>query len=265
MSADQFRLGQYPTPQWVVEALLQHYFPDLGAADVVIDPSCGPGRFLLALPAETTAIGVEIDPALAAQARRLTGRPIIVGDFASVEIVAEPTLILGNPPFKLALIDRFLDRAHALLPDGGRVGFILPTYVFQTAGRVEAYRERWSIAQDMIPRNIYPGLKLPLMFANFTKDRRRVLVGLALYAETAAVQQLPRRVRDLLEATGGSAWRAVVHYALEQLGGEARLDEIYTVVADCRPTRNAWWRAQIRKVVRRDFVRTGPARYALAA
>lgn len=265
MTTDRHRLGQYPTPQWVVEALLQRYFPNLGADDVVIDPACGPGRFLLALPAETTALGVEIDPALAAQAAQLTGRRIITGDFTRVELDIEPTAIIGNPPFQLALIDRFLDRAHALLPNEGRVGFILPAYAFQTAARVAGYSERWSIAQEFIPRNIYQGLKLPLVFATFTKDRRRALVGFALYQETAEVQRLPRRVRELLEATGGSAWRAVVRYALEQLGGEARLDEIYAVVAGCRPTHSAWWQAQIRKVVRRDFVRTGPARYAIAA
>lgn len=265
MNARRHQLGQYPTPQWVADALIERHFADLGTGDLVLEPSCGPGRFLQALPPEVAAVGVELDPQLAALASQLTGRPIIHGDFTMVELDVEPTVIIGNPPFRLALIDRFLDRAHALLPDGGRAGFILPAYAFQTAARVAGYSERWSLAQEFIPRNIYQGLKLPLVFATFTKDRRRVLVGFALYRETAEVQRLPRRVRELLETATGSAWKAVVQYALEQLGGEASLEAIYEVVAGCRPTENAAWQAQVRKVVRQSFRCAGPARYALAA
>lgn len=258
-------LGQYPTPQWVADALVERHFADLGAGDTVLEPSCGPGRFLQALPSSVDAVGVELDPQLAALAEQVTGRRVIAGDFTTAEIDVEPTAIIGNPPFQLALIDRFLDRAHALLPEAGRVGFILPAYAFQTAARVAGYGERWSLVQEFIPRNIYPGLKLPLVFAMFTKDRRRVLVGFALYREAAEVQRLPRRVRELLETATGSAWKAVVQYALEQLGGEAPLDAIYEVVAGCRPTDNTAWQAQVRKVVRQAFRCTGPARYALAA
>lgn len=265
MSDQQRRLGQYPTPQWVADALVERHFADLGRGDTVIEPSCGPGRFLQALPPEVAAVGVELDPQLAALAAQLTGRPIIHGDFTTVELDVEPTAIIGNPPFQLGLIDRFLERAHTLLPNEGRVGFILPAYAFQTAARVAGYGERWSITQEFIPRNIYQGLKLPLVFATFTKDRRRALVGFALYREATEVQRLPRRVHELLETATGSAWKAVVQYALEQLGGEAPLEAIYEVVAGCRPTENTAWQAQVRKVVRQAFRCTGPARYALAA
>src|SRR3546814_5861768 len=54
-----------------------------------------------------------------------------------------PTLVLGNPPFKLALIDRFLQKAFDLLPYSGQVGFVLPAYTFQTAARVARYASQW--------------------------------------------------------------------------------------------------------------------------
>lgn len=171
---DQIRsLGQYPTPVWVAEDLVERHFHDLDSGDMVIEPSCGPGAFLSALPDGVPAIGVEIDAAVAEQARENTGRRVVVGDFRTVGLDVQPTAIIGNPPFNLEVIDGFLARAHQMLPEGGRVGFLLPAYAFQTAARVAGYADHWSLMQEMIPRNIFPGLKLPLVFALFSKDRRR--------------------------------------------------------------------------------------------
>lgn len=244
------QLGQYPTPVWVAEALVERHFASLGRDSCVIEPSCGPGAFLGAVPAHVPAVGVEIDPFMAAQARENTGRDVLVGDFRTVELDLQPTLILGNPPFDMRLIDGFLDRAHRMLPEGGQVGFVLPAYAFQTAARVAGYAERWSLAQEMIPRNIYPGLSLPLVFAIFGKDRRRTLIGFALYRETAAVHRLAKPYRELLASGGGAVWRRVIRLALERLGGEADLQEIYREIEGYRPTSTPFWREQIRKVIR---------------
>lgn len=166
-------LGQYPTPVWVAEAIVERYFFDLEASDCVVEPSCGPGAFLAAIPRQVAAIGVEIDALIAEEARRNTGRPVLQGDFQSVRLDIQPTVIIGNPPFNMKLVDGFLNRAHELLPEGGKCGFILPSFAFQTASRVSAYAERWSLMQEMIPRNIFRGLSLPLVFAIFSKDRKR--------------------------------------------------------------------------------------------
>ncbi len=89
-------LGQYMTPRWVAEALVQRFFGDLTDRDVVLEPSCGRGAWLHAIPSETPAIGVEIDPELAAVARLDTGRRVIVGDFRDVDLDFEPSVITGN-------------------------------------------------------------------------------------------------------------------------------------------------------------------------
>jgi site-specific DNA-methyltransferase (adenine-specific) len=267
----QFDMGQYPTPLWVAECLVEHAFKGLSSSDLVLEPSCGPGRFLQAIPSDVRAVGVEIDPVLAETARQLTGRRVITGDFLQVPIDFEPTAVIGNPPFKMDLVDGFLQRCHGLLPDGGRLGFILPTYSFQTAKRVAEYAEQWSISAEMIPRNIYPGLQLPLVFAIFIKDRLRRMVGFALYRETADIQDLAPESRNLLdrgEENGKSApvWRTLVEAAIRNLGGEAAIDDIYKVIEGKRPAANRFWKEKVRQTLRRyssTFTVTGPARYAV--
>ncbi|CAJ6619852.1 putative adenine-specific DNA methyltransferase [Burkholderia pseudomallei] len=258
-------LGQYPTRVWVAEAIVELFFSDLSSEDCVIEPACGPGAFLGAVPPHVPAIGVELDATIAEVARKETGRHVIVGDFRSVPLDHNPTVILGNPPFKLGVIDGFLNRAHAMLPEGGRVGFILPAYAFQTAARVAAYADQWSLEQQFLPRNIYDGLSLPLVFARFSKDRRRTLVGFALYREVADVQKLRAPYREALAAGHGPVWARVVERALAQLGGEADLAQIYAEIEGKRPTRTQYWREQVRKVVRthRWFTCVGAGRYAL--
>lgn len=170
--------------------------------------------------------------------------------------------------YKTRLIDGFLERAHALLPEGGRAGFILPAYTFQTAGRVAGYADRWSIAQEMIPRNIFPGLSLPLVFAVFSKDARRTLVGFALYREAADLPAVNSDFRDSLTGTAGPVWVRVATQALQELGGEGNLADIYSVVENRRPTRTAFWREQIRKTLRVHadrFTPLGNGRYRFLA
>lgn len=260
------QLAQYLTPVWAAEALIERHFTHLGSSDLMVEPSCGHGAFLTALPASVPALGIDIDPLMVVEARRLTGRTIIEGDFSSVALPAQPTAIIGNPPFKLHVIDRFLERAQALLPDGGQVGFILPAYAFQTASRVSGYAEDWSISQEMIPRNLFPGLELPLVFAVFIKGRLRHLVGFALYHETADVNSLNKPYRKELTAGGGPVWLAVVEKALATLGGRAYVASIYAEVEGKRPTKTTFWKEKIRQTLRRytdRFVATGDGCYQL--
>lgn len=260
-------LGQYPTPLWVAEALMERHFGDLDGRDSVLEPACGDGAFLRVVPRGTPALGIEIDPVMAELARRRSGREVITGDFTTVPLTFRPTVIVGNPPFKLGVIDRFLDRCFELLPEGGRAGFVLPTYAFQTAGRVARYGERWSLMQELIPRNIYPGLKLPLMFALFSKDRRRTMVGFALYREADDVSRMSNPYRELLSHCDGPLWKSVAEIALERLGGEADLQQIYAEVESNRPTQTRFWREKLRQTLRTfndTFVTMGRARYALA-
>lgn len=259
-------LGQYPTPAWVAEALVDRYFSGLTDGDMVLEPTCGPGSFLSAIPDAVPAIGVEIDSAIAEQARVLTGRTIITGDFRTVPLDVRPTLIIGNPPFDLRVIDGILDRAHSLLCDNGRVGFLLPAYTFQTAARVAGYAERWSLCQEMVPRNVYPGLRLPIVFALFIKDRFRSMTGFALYREATDIHKLPAPYKEVLSRGYGSAWKSVTELALSRLGNSASLAALYAEIEGVRPTKTQFWREKIRQTLRRykdRFCATGDGYYSL--
>jgi predicted RNA methylase len=254
-------LGQWMTPEWMAERLVERYFSDLSMFDQVIEPSCGTGSFLGAVPAHVPAIGVEIDPALAAIAQQDTGRRVIVGDFAAVDLPIA-TAIIGNPPFKLRTIEQFLARAFELLEDGGRVGFILPAYTFQTSSTTLRIAQRWHIQQDAIPREFFPKISVPVCFAQFTKGRRG-LVGFALYHDAGAINALERRYRTLLAQGERSAWAAVTRAAMEKLGGEAALPDLYREIEGARPSANRFWQAKVRQQVQRMAVRTGRGRWAL--
>jgi site-specific DNA-methyltransferase (adenine-specific) len=284
MSADLFRVArresapgtagdgldpercQYFTPTWAAEWLVQEFFPDLGPGDAVVEAGCGHGAFLGAIPADVPAIGVEIDPAVAAVARRNTGRRVIEGDFLTVDLPVIPTAIIGNPPFNEACVDGFLDRAHALLRQDGRVGWVLPAYVFQTPSRVLRMANRWSIAHRAhLPRTLYRGLSKPLVFVVFTKDGRRLLQGFALYREIAEVNELPAAYQRILQRAPKSAWVKCVVEALHRLGGRGTLQQIYAEISGARPTQTAWWREKVRQVVQRHAVRLDEATYGVAA
>lgn len=261
-------LGQYFTPVWAAEQLVDIYFGDLRAGDLAIEPTCGDGRFLQVIPSDVSAMGVEIDPVHAQEARLRTGRTVFTGDFCSINLPVEDgdvDAIIGNPPYKLDIVDGILDRAKQLLhPRHGRVGFVLPAYSFQTPSRVMRYAQDWKLDAQMIPRTLFPGLSIPLVFAMFRREGHQWR-GFALYSEASEVEAMPKEARKTLTSSKGSVWRNAVQEAIHALGGEASLQEIYAKIGPRRPTATAWWKEKVRQVAQRDFVRIDTGRYALAA
>lgn len=244
-------LCQFNTPVWVAQALVERHFPRLDSSDLVLEPSCGIGAFLQAIPSAVRAVGVEIDEALAHRARENTGREVLVGDFRTVALPENPSAIIGNPPFRAQVFDGFLDRAYEILPEGARAGFILPTYFFQTAGRVSRYGDRWSLSIELMPRNAFHArMRTPLLFALFEKNAARRLIGFVLYRECDDLHQMAKPYRELLSSYEGPVWLAVCRMALRRLGGEAQLKDIYTELERNRPTRTDWWREKIRQTLR---------------
>lgn len=245
-------LHQWFTPAWAVEEIIQRKFPELASDSQgyrVLEPSCGDGRFLLALPEHVDALGVEIDPALAQRARAASGREVITGDFLTAAIPGRFTHAIGNPPFAASAIHLFLARIHALLEEGGKCGLLLPAYVLQTSSRVMELAEKWTISQELVPRNLFPRLSLPLVYAMFRKERSRTLVGFFLYREAADVSAMPGAIASAVREPGrGSIWRRAVRQAFQSLGvRQTTLDALYGVVE--RPTENRFWREKVRQTL----------------
>ena len=257
-------LGQWMTPSWAAQAIVEHALPSFRDGAIVIEPSCGIGRFLDVLPTRYRNIGIEVDPELAVIARR-AGHEVVTGDFRTAALPVERAdAVIGNPPFEFTVFDGFLDRSHALLDDGGQVIMLLPAYFFQTAANVVRWNERWSLAQEMMPRNVFKGLSKPLMLARFTRDPAPSLSGLILYHEAAAVSDMPKIYRTALEE-GRSGWAAVVEKAIENLGGRAQLPQIYREIEPRRPTRNKFWREKVRQTLQRRFSKDDQGHWRRAA
>lgn len=263
-------LHQWFTPAWAAEAIVEQEFGWLRPGHRVVEPSCGDGAFLCALPPGVDCIGVEIDPAQAERARASTGRMVLTGDFLQMPAASFGAVdaVIGNPPFEATLVAGFISKSADLLQEGGQAGFILPAYILQTSSKVEQLSQHFSIHQQMLPRNLFPRLKLPLVFARFVKEQHRKLYGFLLYREAQDMADLHKAYKTAASEARDrrGAWHQVVHAALATLGGEAELQRIYEVVAKKRPTGNQFWREKIRQVLQqsKDFARTGTGRYAFA-
>lgn len=256
-------LGQYMTPAYAAERIVDQFLPHLSSQDFILEPTCGDGAFLQAIPDSVPALGVEIDPEFAAIARQATGRHVITGDVCMVDINAPITHVIGNPPFKTRLVEQILDRCHMLLPEEGTAGFILPCFVVQTAGTVARISQHWHMEQKLLPRNLFPRLQHPLCFVRLRKGAMRGLVGFALYEDVHQVSLLQKRYRDLLSQGVRATWRTVVTSALEALGGRATLQQIYAEVEGRRHTPNAFWKEKVRQVLQRIAVSAGNGTWQL--
>lgn len=258
---------QYFTPEWAALELVERHFSDLDADDMVLEPSAGLGAFLKAIPAHVPAFGVEIDPDIAAQGQANTGRRILVGDFSMIDLPERITAIVGNPPFHVPTIDRFIKRASVLLPEGGRCGLLLPAYAMQTHNNVMDWHQHFSLSAEVIPRRLFPRLSLPLLFVVFTRENQRKMVGFALYREACDVDRMATWARETIEKgrPHRGVWRALVEATLEQLGGEADLPAIYAAIEPRRPTSNAWWKEKVRQILQLHFRPVSKGRWAMEA
>lgn len=260
--------SQYFTPEWAAGELVAKFLPSLGPRDLIIEPGCGKGPFIKAVPPQAEAIGIEIDPVLAETARANTGRQIFCGDFTDSSLILPPaSAIIGNPPFDMGLVDRFLKRSYELLPNEGRCGFILPAYALQTPRRLIRWQRHWSVSQTLLPRTLFQRARLPLLFVLFEKGcGPRLLIGFTLYHEADEINGMPNWAKAALihGEPQRQTWRVVVEIALRKIGGKGTLSEIYHVMKDRRPTANQYWKDKVRQTLQLYFTRYGPATYGLS-
>jgi site-specific DNA-methyltransferase (adenine-specific) len=253
-------LSQWFTPFWVAEELVDDALRGMGSARV-LEPSCGTGAFLSAVPRANDAMGIDLDPRVVAAAVSNSGRRVIVGDFRTHDLGGfRPEVIVGNPPFEMEVVNGFLDRAHEILPDDGLIAMVLPAYAFQTPSQVTRWMGMFSIDVNMIPRTLFPGLSKPLVWAKCIKTSTRRFTGMMLFAETRAVEMMRDDVRRALEGPG--TWREAVTAALSSLGGEGSVSSIYDAMTPER-RRTDHWKPKVRQTLQRGFRPLGEGRWSL--
>jgi len=118
----------YRTPGWCIEEIV----PFLDEPSCILDPGCGDGAIGAALKdrfGHLLILGTEIDSALASKASKAGAYDAVHhADFlqASEGRLAEDCLIIGNPPYSLAM--EFVQRSFELVREtggGGTVCFLL--------------------------------------------------------------------------------------------------------------------------------------------
>lgn len=254
-------LSQWFTPFWAAEEFVDDVLRAVGRDVSFVEPSCGTGAFLSAIPKSCPAFGVDIDPSVVHAAKTNSGRDVLVGDFCTVDLLGRTVeAVIGNPPFEMGTIEGFLDRSYQILPQDGLVALLLPAYAFQTPSRVSKWQQRFSIDVNLIPRTLFPGISMPLVFAKYTKTAQRRFSGIMLFAETRDIENMKPAIREALAQPG--TWRQAVASALQTLGGEASLSAIYEAVTPERRT-STHWRPKIRQTLQRGFEPRGDGRWAL--
>lgn len=258
-------LDQFFTPEWAPPRILDHYF-GLKGSDFVVDAGCGRGPFLKAVPSGIRAIGVELDPVLAAEAVENTGREVLVGDFRTIALPDIPTAIIGNPPFSREVIDGFVARASELLPENGRCGFILPTSYLSFSSTFSRIAERFSVKSDILPRDLFPRISVPISFYLFTREHVRRHHGFFLFEEANEIRGMPKHVRLALYRGENrrSPWHSAVKSALVALGGRATNSQIYEHIQGKLPRQIETWKDTIRRTLQEGgFVPVGRGEWSL--
>lgn len=129
----------FPTPAWPTLAIWPFlYSPEVR---IVLDPCCGDGGILGAIPEQLTRLGLEIDEARAVRCIRATGVVPELGDS-----LARPwpicDLVVQNPPFNLA--EAFVRKALEELAAGRirvAVAVLLRLAFLESAERVPLHAE----------------------------------------------------------------------------------------------------------------------------
>lgn len=88
---------------------------------------------------------------------------------------------------------------------------------------------------DLVPRDLYPRLSFPLMFAKMRKVAQTRLVGFALFEEAFALRSMRAEYRRVLQGGRRVIRREVVEMALRASGGSATLAQIYELLEGFRP------------------------------
>jgi adenine-specific DNA-methyltransferase len=242
--------GYVPTPDAVVDAMVSKLFAarQPRAGDVLLDPGCGEGAFLLGVVRHCKAkrlpvpklVGVETHSDRVAAARRKLGRhaEILQADYLEATLPTA-TFVLGNPPYvslpgldeaerkayrakfdtasgRFDLYALFFERSLQLLATDGVLVFITPEkyqYVEAAAELRRLLVERGVDEIHFQDENLFPGRVTYPVITTVAGGKRTRLRGRG-------------RARNLELPRDGSSWNAVINDAAAPRKGDATLESI---------------------------------------
>lgn len=167
-------LGAYYTPPELVEAALCTLPAPAG---VVADLSCGDGAWLAAAAQRwpgAQLFGADIDPVAVAAAKARLGDAAVLEVADGTKVAGPFDYIIGNPPWGAGRLgpvrrgeeslSRFVDRALALLPAGGRLCLLVPAAWLEVAAHRDTRRrllQAAAIERVQHLGHVFPGVHAP--------------------------------------------------------------------------------------------------------
>lgn len=160
----------YETPSELVQWMVKEYV-DRHEDEVVLEPGCGSSPFLRCIrdtldysdqPWEPKLIGVDIEP----QDSDTTDIEVITADFLDFEPHEQPDLIIGNPPYKGDITERFVEKAFEIAADYGTIVF-LSHLGFLGSKRRQSFFEKYPpyMVTVLSPRpRFIKGSKSPMLY-----------------------------------------------------------------------------------------------------
>lgn len=258
--------GQFFLQPWAAEILFDAHFSHLTTDDLLWEPTAGIGNMIAAVPSHIPVIGTEIDPELAEYARQVTGREVITADALMVDLPKRPTAIFGNPPWEYKFFACLMNRASGLLEQGKKAVFLIPAYFLQTSRTLNTlYKKKWTISQEIVPRDLFPGLSKPVVVASFLRENNARLIGFRLFQEVSEIRELTEEAQEMIanKVNGPrSTWREIIRAALSEIGGIATLNDIYKKMESRRPSENPFWKEKIRQQLQLSFIRHNDGRWS---
>jgi SAM-dependent methyltransferase len=139
----------FPTPTEIAARMVS--MADVHGGMVVLEPSCGTGRILDALPEGVSAIAYDIDQRLANHcAGRFPFAECKTCDFLSIEPSPVCDRVVMNPPFRRGSDMRHIAHAYRFLRDGG-----LLVALCYAGSRQTQWAAQWADSVEKLPADSF--------------------------------------------------------------------------------------------------------------
>ena len=129
----------YSTPTSAIESILNEF--SLGDGIDVLEPGAGNGNIIQCLQKKYNNLAIDAIEIRQDEynALKQLGVNVVIDDFLNMQISKKYDLIIGNPPFSLAI--KFINKCLNLLKPGGTLIFLLRTAFMESDRRFDFWQK----------------------------------------------------------------------------------------------------------------------------